>query len=79
MYLSKARLQQLPKSELHVHLRGAMPIEVFAELMKKYPREKIWRGLPAWRRRIFLQSPNIRRFLSLNIITIEDIRDFFDD
>jgi adenosine deaminase len=79
MYLSRARLQQLPKSELHVHLRGAMPIDVFAELMRKYSREKIWRSLPTWRRKVFLQSPNIRRLLSLDTITIEDIRDFFDD
>jgi adenosine deaminase len=79
MHLSKALLRQLPKSELHIHLRGAMPVEVFAELEKKYSREKVWRNLPAWRRRRFLQSPNIRRFLSLSTVTVEDIREFFDD
>lgn len=79
MHLSKDILRQLPKSELHVHLRGAMPVEVLAELIRKYPREKIWPGLPAWRRRKFLQSSNIRRFLSLKTVTAEDIREFFDD
>jgi hypothetical protein len=56
-----------------------MPVEVLAELLRTYPREKIWRSIPAWRRRMFLQSPNIRRFLSLNTVTVEDIREFFDD
>ena len=79
MHLSKAILRQLPKSELHVHLRGAMPVEVFAELERKYSRGRIWRSLPTGRRRRLLQSPNIRRFLALDTVTIEAIREFFDD
>ncbi|GAK58606.1 adenosine deaminase [Candidatus Vecturithrix granuli] len=79
MQLSKTILQQLPKSELHVHLRGAVSVEILAELMRTYPKEKIWHGIPAWRRRIFMQSPNLRRFLALNTVTAEHLRNLFDE
>ena len=79
MRLSKTILQQLPKSELHVHLRGAVPVEILAELMRKYPKEKIWHSIPAWRRRMFMQSANLRRFLALNTVSAEQLRNLFDE
>ena len=67
-------LRDAPKAELHVHLRGAMPAEFFAELISKYgPRQALEhaprRHLDAFNRcdniRPFLASPNAERVQGL--------------
>ena len=59
----KEILAGIPKSELHVHLRGAMPVEVFANLRAKYPVSEILQTIPARHRALFERYENIRRFL----------------
>lgn len=62
--LTKEILRQIPKSELHLHLRGAMPIEVFADLLHKYSVKELLRDAPSWRKHLCLTYPNIRDFIS---------------
>lgn len=57
-----ARWQTLPKAELHVHLRGAMPVAVFADLLSRHAGD-LARQLPARHRSLFERYDNIRPFL----------------
>src|SRR6266566_529407 len=57
-------LQKLPKSELHVHVRGAIPVEVFADLLNKHPiTDVLSRVSPKYQARL-ASYDNIRPFLS---------------
>lgn len=53
-----------PKGELHLHLRGAMPSRVFADLLRKYPGPQALQNAPQRHLDLFRQFDNIRPFLS---------------
>lgn len=59
----KEVLLKTPKSELHVHLRGAMPIEVFTDLLNKYSVKEILKDAPSSHKIMFKRYDNIRPFL----------------
>lgn len=54
-------LKEIPKSELHVHLRGAMPPGVLAELWRRFPLRI--EDVPERYRAVFEKCENIRPFL----------------
>jgi len=59
----KEVLLKMPKSELHVHLRGAMPVEVFADLLNKHSVDEPLHDAPVGHKAMFQQYDNIRPFL----------------
>lgn len=74
----RARLAALPKPELHVHLRGAMPLETFDALTAQYPSLDVTQlarpGLvDAWRARA-----NIAPFLEPGAKSLDEVRRLFD-
>ena len=52
----------LPKTELHIHLRGAMPISTFSQLAGKYPPYQVWATIPPERQSLLSKYENIRAF-----------------
>jgi adenosine deaminase len=56
-------LQALPKAELHLHLRGAMPLPVLTELLNRHDLQSAFDGVPEQKRAIFASYDNIRPFL----------------
>ncbi|MCP4231061.1 MAG: adenosine deaminase [bacterium] len=68
---------ELPKAELHLHLRGAMPARVFLGQLKKYPPNDILKEVPRERRDIYLGNPRVRSFLKRAIYSERDIDDLF--
>ena len=77
MLITREILQQLPKSELHLHLRGAMPPEVLVELLEKYSLETFLQHIPACYRTNFLSYPNLRQFLSSQQWTLAAVERLF--
>ncbi len=69
--------RQLPKAELHLHLRGAMPVGVFLEQLGKYPPNEVLKEVPREKREIYLDNPNVRFFLEKGEHTERDIADLF--
>jgi len=55
---------RLPKAELHLHLRGAMPVPVFTDLLNQHSVDEILQGVPTLLRRFFQRCENIRPFLA---------------
>ena len=60
----KEILPKIPKAELHVHLKGAMPVEVFTELLNKYLAQGVLKTIPLWQSVVFRLCKNIRPFMS---------------
>lgn len=60
----KDLIQKLPKSELHVHVRGAIPVEVFTDLLNKYPISDVLNRISPDYQDKLASYPNIRPFLS---------------
>ena len=73
----KEILPKIPKAELHVHLKGAMPVEVFTDLLNRYVRQGVLESIPAqWVTR--LQSyDNIRPFLSPRHWSVDEVSQLF--
>lgn len=63
MSTMKETLKRIPKSELHVHLRGAMPVDVLTDLLNKYSAHQVWREASVEWRDMFRAYDNIRPFL----------------
>ena len=57
-------LRQAPKAELHVHLRGAMPAEFFAELINRYSPQQALENAPRRHLDAFQRCDNIQPFLT---------------
>jgi len=53
----------MPKAELHLHLRGAMPPEFFSGLVEKHPPESVLGDVSSRFLEIFNRYDNIRPFL----------------
>jgi len=73
----KELIAAIPKSELHVHLRGAMPVPVFAELLLRHPVRDVWHGIPLHHRAWLLQYRNIRQFVRARHHTPESLPGLF--
>ena len=56
-------VEQLPKAELHVHLRGAAPIPLITRLLNKRPAAERFRHAPPNYTRRFECQPNTLAFL----------------
>jgi adenosine deaminase len=56
-------LRAAPKAELHLHLRGAMPLSFFQDRLRKYRPEDVLANAPPRYRELFEQFENIRPFL----------------
>ena len=56
-------LRAAPKAELHVHLRGAMPLGFFQDRLRKYHPEDVLARAPPRHRELFEQFENIRPFM----------------
>src|SRR5947208_1631981 len=71
-------LQAIPKAELHVHLRGAMPVEVFTSLLNKYSGEGMLKNASeraiAW----YKEHSNIVPFMSPRRWSVEEVLPLFD-
>lgn len=57
-------LQKIPKSELHMHLRGAVPSEVLIDVLNRYSAQEVWREASVEWRDMFQSYENIRPFLA---------------
>jgi len=57
-------IESLPKAELHLHLRGAIPPGVLAELLNRHDCEAAVAGAPAEVRAAFARYDNLRPFLT---------------
>ena len=57
-------IRQAPKAELHVHLRGAMPVHFFAELLRKYSPTEALAGAPQRHVDLFRNCPHLLPFFS---------------
>ncbi len=69
------RLHSVPKAELHVHLRGAIPEDLLTHLLNKYSALEVWREAPAEWRPMFEAYDNVRPFLSPRRWSVEDVSD----
>ncbi len=70
-------LEKLPKAELHLHLRGAIPVEVFASLLNKYDVTAILEGNSYRTSGMFERYGNIRPFLSSRNWSVEEVSRLF--
>ncbi len=60
---SLADLEALPKAELHLHLRGAIPIPFLKEQFRKYPPKRALSLAPPPQSRFMRQHPGVGRIL----------------
>lgn len=58
---SRSDLEVLPKAELHVHLRGAAPMDYLQRQLRKYPVAQALRSSPPDQVAWMLAHPNVRR------------------
>ncbi|NUM37113.1 MAG: adenosine deaminase [Candidatus Brocadiae bacterium] len=70
-------LNELPKSELHVHLRGAMPVSVFRELLDEHSSEGIKNLIPPQYFSMLEKYPNICPFLTALSWNEKDVQNLF--
>ena len=73
----KRTVQRLPKAELHVHLRGAAPVELFTELLNKHSVERMLRHAPRRQKAWFEQQENVRPFLGGRRYSVELVSRLF--
>ncbi len=73
----RQRLQAVPKAELHLHLRGAVPPAVFAELFNRCPPREALLDVPKRHLALFEQCANIRPFLSVGRISADQALSLF--
>jgi len=70
-------LSCIPKSELHLHLRGAMPLKVFLDLIRRHPTERVISSASEAHRHLFHRYANIDNFCAIRSPTSEDVRALF--
>jgi adenosine deaminase len=70
-------LQRVPKAELHLHLRGAVPVEVLAALINRYSSEELWREATTEWKASFESCDNITPFLTAREWSVDDIAELF--
>ena len=63
---------------MHVHLKGAMPVEVFTELLNKYLARGVVKTIPFRQKLVFKLCKNIRPFMSARRRwSVEDVPSLF--
>jgi len=67
--------QEIPKAELHLHLRGAMPVDTFLQQLDKYPPNEIIQEIPRERRDNYIGNLNVSSFLYKNEYTEKDVKE----
>jgi len=70
-------LPKMPKAELHVHLKGAMPVEVFTDLLNRYVKQGVLESIPAQWVALFQTYDNIRPFLSPRQWSVDEVSQLF--
>ena len=60
---SLAALEKLPKAELHLHLRGAIPRAYLARQLRRYPVAEALAASPPSQLEWMLRQPNVRRIV----------------
>ena len=70
-------LPKIPKAELHVHLKGAMPVEVFTALLNKYVAENVLDTIPSEERSDYGGHDNILPFLSPRHWSAQEVLSLF--
>src|SRR5438105_317434 len=70
-------LLKVPKAELHLHLRGAMPMVVFTDLIQKYEAGAALKNAPEGLVTWISEYANIRPFLTPNGWTVDDVPGLF--
>ena len=71
-------LLKLPKSELHLHLRGAIPIELFTDLLNKYPVKDALKEAPPIHKKTFKRYDNISPFLLPQDWSVDEVSRLFN-
>lgn len=73
----RSAIETVPKSELHLHLRGAMPIEVFTDLLNKYANTDVFGDALEQHIERFNRYDNIRPFLARRRWSIDEASGLF--
>lgn len=71
-------IDEVPKSELHLHLRGAITYDVFKGLLHKYADVDVLEFIPNEKRKELLSQPNIRAFFNADIRRDNEIENLFN-
>jgi len=71
------RLQKLPKAELHLHLRGAIPLPVLRRLMAKYGTSSVTARAPERLRQFWAGRPHLMPFLTPSGWNDDDLHNLF--
>ena len=71
------RLEKLPKAELHVHLRGAIPLPVLRRLMAKYGSSTVTARAPERLRQFWSGRPHLMPFLTPSGWDDDDLHNLF--
>lgn len=71
-------IDEVPKSELHLHLRGAITYDVFKGLLHKYEDVDVLGSIHNKKREELLSQPNIRAFLKADIQHDNEIENLFN-
>ena len=61
--VSRADLEALPKAELHLHLRGAIPVSYLEDQFRKYRPARALESAPESQLRLMLNHPAVGRIL----------------
>ncbi len=73
----RSAIETIPKSELHLHLRGAMPIEVFTDLVNKYAKVDVFNDAPERHIERFNRYDNIQPFLARRRWSVDEVSELF--
>lgn len=71
------RLQKLPKAELHLHLRGAIPLPVLRRLIAKYGPAGVTAKAPERLRQFWSGRPHLAPFLTPSGWDDDDLHNLF--
>ncbi len=78
--MTALELQQVPKAELHVHLRGAIPAAFLGTMFRKYPPAEALANAPERHLRLFRNQPNIQAVIDGHYVEYSFFRyDTFDE
>lgn len=68
----------MPKAELHLHLRGAIPLSYIRKQIEKYSPQGIKKDIPLWEKAIFSLLQTTRPFIIQNTWTDSTIQSLFN-
>lgn len=71
-------IQAMPKAELHLHLRGAIPLAYIRRQIEKYTPRGIKKDIPAWQKAVFLMLGATRPLVAGSRWTDEALLNLFN-